>query len=301
MAAPDHRVTKDDGLTGVIVGQSVTYTIVVEHTGNQDATGVTVVDNFPVDLLLNVTASSGGVVDAVNGTVTWILGNTTIGDVITLTVTGEVASNIPDGVTDLTTTVVVSDDGANGLPADPSDNTATDINSIVTSAAYEVTKDDGQASAIPGESVAYTITVRNIGGRPGVNVVVTDYLPAIFASATADNNGLVDLTGGTVTWNIPTLAVGESVTLTVTGDLAPVAPPSVEEFENRVTVGDDDGASSETSDLNQLVAAPDLRITLSHDGEPAIEGEVKLVTIVVTNEGNQDATGVIISKTLECR
>ena len=47
--------------------------------GNQDGTGVTVADSFPANVLTNVTASDGGVVDPLLGTINWNLGGLAAG------------------------------------------------------------------------------------------------------------------------------------------------------------------------------------------------------------------------------
>ena len=298
VAAPDHRITKDDGLTGVVLGQVITYDIVVEHTGNQEATGVIVVDTFPTEILVNVSASNGGIVDVVNGTVTWDLGSTDPGDIINLSVTGEISEDIDLGVDQITNTVVVRDDRTNGLPADPSDDSDTDTNAIQTRATYIVTKDDGRLSAAPGEFVTYAISITNDGGRPGADLVVTDNLPVLFESAVADNGGIVDLANGTVTWTIASLDVGDTVILSVTGQLVPQVSAGVEEFENTVSLVDRDNVTAEAVDRNFLDAFPDLEITIDDGGDVAIEGETLVYRITVTNVGNQDATRVIVTETL---
>ena len=46
-AAPDLRVTKDDGRARVEGDDAVTYVVSVANVGNQDATGVVVIDTLP--------------------------------------------------------------------------------------------------------------------------------------------------------------------------------------------------------------------------------------------------------------
>src|SRR5262249_13352279 len=110
-AAPDLKITKDDGLTVVEPGQPITYTLVVSNIGNQDATGVTVTDILPANTSFVVASrrrlASGGVV-------TWDLGTLAAGASTTLTVTVRLNEPLPPGVNTITNTAKVDDDHANG-------------------------------------------------------------------------------------------------------------------------------------------------------------------------------------------
>ena len=128
VAAPDLVITKDDGLTVVEPGQTVTYTLLVSNVGNQDATGVTVTDVLPTGVGVFV-ASRGRV--AANGVVTWDLGTLAAGTTQTLTVTVQVDNPVPAGVTSITNTATVSDDGTNGPDPTPANNTASDTDALV--------------------------------------------------------------------------------------------------------------------------------------------------------------------------
>ena len=46
-AAPDLAIGKTDGVTTVVPGQTLTYTLSVTNSGNQDAAGVLVTDVIP--------------------------------------------------------------------------------------------------------------------------------------------------------------------------------------------------------------------------------------------------------------
>ena len=83
-ASPDYTITKDDALAAAQPGDTITYTITVDNAGNQDGTGVFVSDSFPTNVLTNVTASNGGVVDPLLGTIGWNLGALAAGGSVTL-------------------------------------------------------------------------------------------------------------------------------------------------------------------------------------------------------------------------
>jgi uncharacterized repeat protein (TIGR01451 family)/CSLREA domain-containing protein len=77
----------------------------------------------------------------------------------------------------------------------------------------EISKDDSPDPVTVGDNLTYTITVTNRGPDAATNVVVTDTLPSgvTFVSASP---GCVHA-AGVVTCNLGTIAVGDSVTITI--------------------------------------------------------------------------------------
>ncbi len=129
-AEPDYAITIDDGETMVSPGDPLTYTINVANNGNQDGNGVVVTVNFPVTVLQNVIASSGGIVDAVAGTITWNLGNLAAGGSTTLTVSTQVRNTIGSQTPSITLTATITDDGLNGSDPTPLNNTDSDLDRL---------------------------------------------------------------------------------------------------------------------------------------------------------------------------
>ena len=299
VAAPAHTITNSDGVTAVRLGDSITYSIVVEHSGDQDATGVNVVNTYSTAVLTNVVASHGGLVDAADGTISWDLGSTSVGEVITLTVTADVSDMIPDTVTHMSTTVTVQNDGLNGPDPDSTDNSATDTNQVLHTIGpiYSIEKTDGQVAISPGETASYTISLRNTGDEAGLEILITDYLPAELGSVTASDGGVVDLDNRTVTWSVATLGENESIQRIVSGVVG-YALGGSEEIVNTVTAIDSVGQNVEASDTSDFAAAPDLSIRVSDDGYVASEDRATVYELVASNIGTQDATGVVVTEVL---
>lgn len=83
------------------------------------------------------------------------------------------------------------------------------------------TADKGQA--VPGQTVQFTITVRNPGGLPDENVVVTDDVPLPFeVKGATSSQGTVTISGQKITVQIGTLPPGATVTIIVTTLVGPV-------------------------------------------------------------------------------
>lgn len=132
---PDYEITVDDGNQTVVVGQNVTHTITLRNNGTFRGQDVVVVADYPNNVLENVTASNGGVVDVTAGTITWTLpvvqDMLPTDDPITLTIQGDVVE-ILDGDNDpLEVSVSVSDNQFNGIETELADNVDNDIDQIV--------------------------------------------------------------------------------------------------------------------------------------------------------------------------
>jgi uncharacterized repeat protein (TIGR01451 family) len=82
----------------------------------------------------------------------------------------------------------------------------------------ELTKTVDKATAVSGNTLTYTLTLKNIGTANATGVVVKDSLPAglTFSSATASQGSYSDTTG---LWTVGTVAVGATLTLTITATI----------------------------------------------------------------------------------
>jgi uncharacterized repeat protein (TIGR01451 family) len=82
-------------------------------------------------------------------------------------------------------------------------------------------KSANTATATSGSVITYTITYQNTGTGNALNVVITDVIPAdtTLVAGSISNGGTA--AGGTITWNIGTVAAGspaQSVTFQVTAN-----------------------------------------------------------------------------------
>jgi uncharacterized repeat protein (TIGR01451 family) len=102
---------------------------------------------------------------------------------------------------------------ANGIASDPVSFTGGVVG---TSADLAVVNSDPSA-ATEGDSLTYSITVRNAGPSNATNVMLTDTLGANLSYLSATKSqGSVSQKNGVVTFTVGSLAVGQSATLTVT-------------------------------------------------------------------------------------
>ena len=307
-AAPDYGITKDDGISSAQPGDSITYTIVVSNNGDQDGTGVTVSDTFPANVLENVVADNGGVVDAVNGTISWSLGDLAAGASVTLTVTADVIDPAEAGVDDFTNSASVGDDGNNGSDATPGDNAVSDTDTLVAAPDLQITKDDGGASTVPGGTVVYTIGYTNVGSQHATGVVLTETLPsnATFSAANSDAGWSETAPGsGIYEFVIGDLDVGAvgSADFAVTVDST--VPYLFVELNNAASISDDgangadeNSADNTATDDTPVTVTVDLAITKDDGQVTVLAGDTVVYTINYENLGNVDARGVVITETL---
>jgi uncharacterized repeat protein (TIGR01451 family) len=138
----DLMITKTDGQTAVQAGDLLTYTLTLTNTSVQDATGVVLTDTLPAHTTF-ISASDGGSESA--GIVAWpgfdLAGETSD----TRTITLQVNSVIPIGVTTIINTTTVTDDGASGPDPTPENNTANDTDRVASGPVNNAPVADDQA------------------------------------------------------------------------------------------------------------------------------------------------------------
>ncbi len=296
-AGPKLDVTKSVDKTTANPGDTLTYTITYDNTGNADATGVTLADTLPAHLA-SVTASNSGVVTT--GAVNWSLGTVAAGTHGTLTVTAVLDGVFPVGTTTLTNTAVVAS------PDEPNCGTACDVptppqTTVTAGPKLGVTKTVDKATAAPGDTIVYTITYENAGNADATGVTLADTLPAHLASVTASNSGVV--TTGAVNWSLGTVAAGGHGTLTVTAVLDSVFPVGTTTLTNTAVVASPDEPTCATCTVptppqTTVTAGPKLGVTKTVDKATAAPGDTVVYTITYDNTGNADATGVTLADTL---
>jgi uncharacterized repeat protein (TIGR01451 family) len=170
------------------------------------------------------------------------------------------------------------------------------------------TKTDSLTSARPGQTITYTITVRNQGIQNAGDVVVTDQFPVnVLSFVSASNGGTFDASTGVITWSLGSIAANsaETITLTVEARVLSAIPAGIEEFVNTVMVVDrasplpDPTPENNTaSDQTTLRAAPDLYVFKTDNLTTASPGQVITYVIRGGNNGDQTADGVVVRDVL---
>src|SRR5262245_38043882 len=234
---PELIITKDGSVLGDcadVVGELVTYTVVVDNTGNVALDNVVLTDSFeggaPVTLTVTGDSNANGIVD---GNEVWLSGDTGndgimgVGETWTYnyvhTVTqGDIDSNGGDNDGTLDNVATANADAVNsGIAADAvSDDASVEVCPLPE---LSITKDasvPGDCADVVGELVTYTVVVDNTGNVALDNVVLTDSFEGgapVTLTVTGDSNanGIVD---GNAVWlsgdtgNDGIMGVGETWT-----------------------------------------------------------------------------------------
>ena len=159
-AVTDLRITKTNGVSSLVPGQTTTYTITVTNNGPSNAIGARVQDLFPAALTgvsWTCAGSGGGACGIASGTGNIdIAVDVPVGATVVVTATGTVAANATGFLVNTATAVPPAGLVARSTP------TATDTDQLLPQADLSVTK-TGPASVVPGNSIVYTTTITNNG------------------------------------------------------------------------------------------------------------------------------------------
>ena len=159
-----------------------------------------------------------------------------------------------------------------------------------------VTVDDGTAVAIPGSPLAYTITVTNLGPDAVTSLRLVDSVPeallgAVFTPGTGSYNAATGL------WTGLNLAAGQSVILTLSGVVDPMATGTLVDTATVSTVVgvlDPNPANDSATDIDTVAPAANLALTMTDSPDPVPTGGTLTYTLTVSNLGPLQATGLML-------
>jgi RHS repeat-associated protein/uncharacterized repeat protein (TIGR01451 family) len=130
---PDLEIAKSDGGLIALPNDTILYSIPFTNTGGQMATGVIISDTVPEHTTFDADASSPGWAQVGTTEVyTLNVGSLPIGASSLVTFAVTMADPIPSGITTITNTVQITDDGGHGEDPTPWNNTATETTPLTT-------------------------------------------------------------------------------------------------------------------------------------------------------------------------
>src|SRR5206468_9526629 len=247
---PDLSITKSDGGASVAPGGPVAYTLTYANGGGQGATGVVLSETVPANSAFNAGASTAGWGCSPNNNAgsacTLAIGAVAAASgPLTATYAVTVVNPVAAGVTQVSNTATVADDGSHGPDPTPGNNSGSDTTPVTGAPDLSITKSDGGASVAAGGTVAYTLTYANTGHRGATGVVLPETVPANTTfNAGASTAGWVcppnNSAGSTCTLPVGGLAAGGgSQTATFAATVITPLPGGVTQISNTASIADD--------------------------------------------------------------
>ena len=192
----------------VYTGDTLAYTLTARNTSPRPVSTLSVEDVLPEGIRF---LHADGVVDTTGGRLLWRIPGLEPGGTLALTFRTLVTGDFPDGTIRNTARL------SGGYGERDSSHTVT---GFLGHPAVSIEKTASPAQVYTGDTLAYTLTVRNTSPRPVSTLSVEDILPEGIRFLQADD--VVDTTGGRLLWRIPGLEPGGTLALTfrtlVTGD-----------------------------------------------------------------------------------
>ncbi len=305
-------LTQDKTVNAATAHESdtLTYTMTVGNTGTADATGVTATETLPAGATFVSATASTGTFDSTNGV--WTVGTVAVGATETLTVTATVNRGT-EGTTLVDRFAVSPPPGVgppeveNPCPDDAAQSCATtDILPPPGSPELVQSKSVDQTTAVPGDTLTYTMGVANDGTADATGVTATDTLPPGVTFVAADTHGAGSYDPATGVWSIGTVASGTSATLTITATVNTGAEASTQ--INRFIITSTgipvivleacSDVPTESCASTTVPGVPRLVQNKTVDQASAPVGATLTYTMTLANTGTGDATGVVAQDAL---
>jgi uncharacterized repeat protein (TIGR01451 family) len=183
---------------------------------------------------------------------------------------------------------------------------ANSVNAGGASADLSISKTDGVISAIPGNSITYTIVASNIGPDDITDATINDAFPVdLTCSTSCVATGTSSCTAGPFAGDIndvaATINVGETLTYSSTCSINSAATGTLSNTAtvNSAATADPVAANNTATDADTVLnPSADLSISKVDDVDPVMAGNNLVYTIQVDNAGPSDATAVTVAETL---
>ena len=257
------------------VGDTVTYTIAVTNNGSVNATGLTVIDDWPVGITYVSSSADQGSYD--NSTSIWTVGNLNTMASARLTITATVT--VRAGVIILDNQVRISkvDQQDDNMPKQIANASFT-----IQSADLTLTNTVDNAAPNQQGTITYTVNLTNNGPANATGAVVYEDLPQnVTYVSSSTNQGSYDSSSGN--WTIGNVTNGA-------GALG---------IDNVVAMAyadqPDSNLNNNDATANVKVNGADLGLTNGEDNTSPSVGDTVTFTVTLTNNGPLDDTGIIVT------
>ncbi len=212
----DLFITKKDGISTVIPGQLITYTVAITNVGSINASDLIITD--VMDTYLSYITDTLGITHTVptSDTLVWeIDDDLAVNNTRTFSVVFEVDDALPSPTTEIANNIEVS---TSSPEANLSNNSYEDINTSTGTPNISIKKSVSPSQARTGQTVTYKIEIENTGTAPATDLEIVDdfslYLNITRVSTTS-GTATTNTTTRRVTVEVDVIDPDEEVTITV--------------------------------------------------------------------------------------
>jgi len=285
---PEVFANKSDSPDPIFAGNTLTYRIVINNTGDEIAYNVTVVEGYPVNVTFN-----GSSPVPTSGNNTWSLGNLLPNQSFTINITVNVSIGTDNGsILNNTFNVTFANNSGTNTTITNSTNT-TVLNEGQNATNVTVTKTDNPDPVLRGTQLNYTITINNTGNATAINVTVVEGYP----SGVVFHNSSPSPTSGNNTWFLGNLSANSSTTINITVNVSSALANGTI-LNNTVNVSHinttGSNATTNTSALTTVRGARNLTITKTDNPDPVGSGSTLSYQITINNTGDDTAFNVTL-------
>ncbi|RKX24808.1 MAG: hypothetical protein DRP46_12780, partial [Candidatus Zixiibacteriota bacterium] len=284
-ARPVLTITKFDFPDPVTAGGMLRYTIIISNTGNENATNVIVSEQYDPHITFfsaNPPPTSGDNV--------WVFPVLSVDEYRTIDIFAQTDSVLPVG------TIFTNQASLESNQTTPI--TAVETTVVTSVSELNVYKLDSPDNRVPaGELLMYVITYQTSGSAPAESVVITetyDHLVTFLSATPAPDPGTDNV------WTIGDLPVNHTGSIIVQVRVDTPLPNDTL-LVNRVAI---DSAHTEPliyTETTTVSSAPDLTFLVTDWPDPVEAGGPLTYTLNYANDGNADATQVVITATLDAK
>jgi uncharacterized repeat protein (TIGR01451 family) len=295
---PSVDITKTADAGTVDVGSPVGFTITVENNGGETATNVVVTDSLPAGLTWTISPAVTGC----------SINTAPNPDVLTCTFASlapgaEKVIHIVSGNTGPANCATIN----NTAQVDWTDNgdpksASASVNVRCPDVSVVKTPDGGSVQA--GDPAIFSIVVSNAGPAPATGVTLTDNLPAGYVWAVGGPDGAACSINtapspDVLTCTFGTLAASATRTVTLTAQTSGANCAVIPNVASVTSTNEPQGALGNNSDSASIdVLCGNIVITKVAEDDVISAGDEIRFTVTVTNTGDGEARGIVISDTL---
>ncbi|UCD16186.1 MAG: PKD domain-containing protein, partial [Candidatus Zixiibacteriota bacterium] len=218
------EISKDVDVTLATPGDLLTYTITIFNNSPEAAENVTVADTIPDSTTFTGWVTGGGVYDQASNSLTWDLGTMNPFDQQVLYFQVTIDTDVRDGQQIINSAAILTPQYS------PSNQVITDVSLVP----LVITKTANRPSAMIGEFVQFTISIKNYSNETYTDVQLIDTMPGgiFYVDGTSLLNGstVADPTGDIpYRWLLGSLQASETFTVEFTALVGASARPGINE------------------------------------------------------------------------